>query len=456
MGLGAAMAIGPGVGATSTLAKVAPIPFVIGHVVGHAFKAQSPPTSLECLAADALGCYSPAQIQQHYHLGPLYARGLNGAGKTIVIVDSFGSPTIAHDLKTFDAAFGLPDPKLTIIQPAGPVPPFSTTAFNGDMVGWAFETTLDVEWSHAVAPGAKILLVETPVDETEGIQGFPEIVTAENYVINHHLGDVISQSFGATEATFPNAQSIVDLRSAYISAWLHNVTVLASSGDFGATDQYADGSCCYPRDVVAWPSTDPLVTSLGGTEVIPDTYGRPERLSDDVVWNDVIFSPPLTDGASGGGLSAVFPRPDFQGSVAATVGGSRGVPDISMSASISGAVLVYLSFVAPGYYQIAGTSEASPLFAGIVAIADQAAGHDLGFLNGRLYALGGQENNGMVSVTSGNNSYTFDDAHHGGARTTVTGFSAGEGYNLATGWGTIDATKFVPVLARTLDEGGGL
>ena len=86
------------------------------------------------------------------------------------------------------------------------------------MVGWAQETTLDVEWAHVIVPAAKILLVETPISETEGVQGFPEIVKAENYVIDHHLAGVISQSFGATEETFPSPQSIRDLRSAFKNA----------------------------------------------------------------------------------------------------------------------------------------------------------------------------------------------------------------------------------------------
>jgi subtilase family serine protease len=422
---------------------VKPVPAITGHILNHVFKAQ--PTSGDCLALTGVACYSPSQIEQHYDLGPLYARALDGSGSTIVIVDAFGSPTIASDLKAFDAAFGLPDPKLSIIQPAGPVPAFSPTAFNGDEVSWAFETSLDVEWSHAIAPGANIVLVETPVDETEGVQGFPEIVTAENYVIDHHLGDVISQSFGATEQTFPGVQSLLNLRSAYRNAQKHRVTVLASAGDFGATDLYADGSCCYPHAVSAWPATDPLVTSLGGTEVAPNPDGSPQPLANDVVWNDA-SSPPLTDGATGGGLSSVFARPTFQASVAGRVGAARGVPDISMSASISGAVLIYASFASPGYYQVAGTSEASPLFAGIVAIADQVAHHRLGFINDRLYDLGQTTNTGIVDVTSGNNDFTFADAHNGGTLTTVSGFVAQPGFDLASGWGSIDAAQFIPAL----------
>jgi subtilase family serine protease len=136
----------------------------------------------------------------------LHASGVDGRGETIVIVDSHGSPTIANDLQTFDKTFGLPNPpSLTIRQDAGPVPAFDPG--NPDDINWGVETTLDVEWSHVFAPGANILLEETPVSETEGVHGFPQIVEAENYVIDHHLGEVISQSFGATEQTFPNARA---------------------------------------------------------------------------------------------------------------------------------------------------------------------------------------------------------------------------------------------------------
>ncbi|MBV8444536.1 MAG: S53 family peptidase, partial [Candidatus Dormibacteraeota bacterium] len=334
-------------GGAPALATVKPIPAVTGHVMVNDRSRQAP-TSAECLAQFDIACYSPQQIEDHYHLPTLYKQGLTGKGKTIIIVDSFGSPTIASDLQTFDAEFGLPNPALSIIQPAGAVPPFDPT--NSDMVGWAEETTLDVEWSHSIAPGANILLVETPVSETEGVVGFPQIVEAENYVINHHLGDVISQSFGATEETFPSADSLFDLRSAYKNAHAHNVTVLAASGDNGVTDNYDDLSCCYPYPVTSWPDSDTLVTAVGGTEVVPESSGNPEGVSHDVVWHDlnknIGGSPtdPTTCCAGGGGLSVVFSRPDYQNSVAGRVGKSRGVPDISMSASVKGAVLVYSSF----------------------------------------------------------------------------------------------------------------
>jgi subtilase family serine protease len=397
-----------------------------------------PPTTSECLTLFAIHCYSPTQFEKAYDLTPLHAHGIDGRGETIAIVDSFGSPTIANDLHVFDQTFGLPDPpSLKIIAPVGAIPPFDAT--NSDMVGWAQETTLDVEWSHVFAPGANILLVETPVSETEGVQGFPEIVTAENYVINHNMADVISQSFGATENTFPSKASLLGLRSAFFNAYFHHVTVLGASGDTGSTDYQLNLSDLYTFRVNSWPSSDPLVTSIGGTQLTLDDAGN--RLAPDVVWNDGY-------GAGGGGLSAVFYRPNFQNSVRHVVGGRRGTPDISMSAAVDGAVVFYYTFVPghEGYHLVGGTSEATPEFAGIVAMADQLAHHRLGLLNDSLYQLSRFHFSGVVDITQGNNGigpFTNSD----GITYTVPGFNAGPGYDLASGVGTVDAARFVPALA---------
>jgi len=443
----------PGVAMVAQSAGPVPIPGVTGNLVGH-FTGAQVPTTADCIASFNIPCFSGVQLERHYGLPQLYANGLNGKGKTIVIVDSYGSPTIQSDLQTFDSELGLPNPSLSIIQPVGAIPPFDPN--NSTMVGWAEETTLDVEMSHAMAPGARILLVETPVAETEGVTGFPQIVAAENYVIDHRLGDVISQSFGATEETFPTAQSLLNLRSAYKNAAKHNVTVLASSGDDGATNAFLDGDCCYARPVNSWPSSDPLVTSLGGTQVHANHKGTgAASVQHDTVWNDSNAllngdpTDPTTCCAGGGGKSEIFSRPAYQNSVADVVGAHRGTPDVSMSAAVDGAALVYISFdpLGPGWYLFGGTSEASPLFSGIVAIADQAAGHDLGLLNSRLYALQGQPDSGLIDVTQGNNSYVFYNQHNGNKLTTVHGFSAGPGYDLASGLGTIWAPNLVASLA---------
>jgi subtilase family serine protease len=170
------------------------VPALAGHQL--ALSLDVPPDTQYCLTHVHLSCYQPAQMKAAYNLQPLFDRGIDGRGRTIVIVDPFGSPTIKQDLEHFDKTFGIPDPpSLTILQPAGRVPAYPEDPFGpADRSGWAAETTLDVEWSHVFAPGAAIVLVETPTSETEGLQGFPEIVRAENYVVEHDVGDVISQT----------------------------------------------------------------------------------------------------------------------------------------------------------------------------------------------------------------------------------------------------------------------
>jgi subtilase family serine protease len=289
-----------------------------------------------------------------------------------------------------------------------------------------------VEYAHAIAPKANILLVETPVAETEGVTGFPQIVRAEEYVIDHHLGGVISQSFSATEETFTPTQSLLDLRGAYIDAYRHHVTVLGSTGDNGATNSESDGSSLYTYPVIAWPASDPLVTAVGGSELSLDASGN--RTSPDVGWN-----------GSGGGVSSIFNRPEYQNGLASTAGTKRGVPDISMSGSCNTPVITYLSFIGPGSWGLTcGTSESAPLFAGIVALSDQVAHHWLGLINPALYRLSSRHAPGIVDVTSGNNSQTFPQD---GQTYTVQGYSAGPGYDLVTGVGTVYAPDFVPELA---------
>jgi subtilase family serine protease len=442
----------PAVRASDPLAAVEVRPGVI-----HAGRAEganaAPPGTAACVRDYKVACFDPAQVRLAYHLGPLYAKGVTGKGVTIVIVDSYGSPTITSDLKVFDRAYHLPaPPSLRIIQPAGKVPAYDPAS--SDMVGWAGETTLDVEWAHVIAPGASLLLVETPVSETEGVHGFPQIVAAEQYVLKHHLGAVISQSFGATEATFPSRSAVQALRGAYQRAYADHVTVLAASGDSGAADVGLDETTYYSFPVTSWPDSDPLVTGVGGTQLHFDAQASPAAPT---VWNDTYNTAAneLTEGdpgpnplASGGGLSMFFTRPSYQDSVASVVSGKRGVPDVSMSASCSGSVTTYGSFggAPAGWSPTCGTSEATPLFAGIVALADQLAGHPLGLINPALYQLAAQHAPGIVPVTRGDNTVSFTQ---GGRRQTVTGYTARAGYDLATGVGTIDAQYFVPELARS-------
>jgi subtilase family serine protease len=420
------------------------------HHIGAA--SAQPLTTAQCEQDYQVACYGARQIEQAYNTPTLYSHGITGRGQTIVIVDSFGSPTMLADLKVFDKTYGLPDPpSFQEITPAGALPPYTAT---DDQVGWAGETTLDVEYSHAIAPEANILLVATPVSEDEGTSGFPEIVTAEKYVIDHHLGGVISQSFGATEETFPTTQSLLALRGAYTDAYAKGVTVLAATGDSGATDVMNDQTTYYTSPVTSWPPSDPLVTAVGGTQLHLNTVGN--HTQPDNVWNDTYNVPaeefiygdpgpiPL---AGGGGESAIFARPSYQNSVRSVVGSQRGVPDISMSGACNGAVNTYQSFGGEpaGWYQACGTSEATPLFAGIVSLADQVAGHPLGLINPALYTLSADRAPGLVDITRGNTTVSFSQDNR---NFTVVGGSARPGYDIASGVGTVDAALFVPELAR--------
>lgn len=434
----------------SAVAARNPAPsIVIRPGIVYADGAASGPTSTAfCEKKYHIACYEPFQLQRAYNEGPLFDKGIDGQGQTIIIVDAFGSPTVAHDLGVFDKTFGLPaPPSLTVIQPAGAIPP-------GNHAGWAGETELDVEYSHVMAPDASILLVETPVNEDEGKTGFPEIITAEKYVIDHHLGGVISQSFSATEQSFASAQQLLSLRGAYIDAAKNHITVLAASGDSGAADVGYDGRTYYTFPVTSWPDSDPLVTGVGGTQLHLNASGA--HTSPDTVWNDTYnkATNEFIEGdagpnplSGGGGASVIFARPSYQDGVKQVVNQQRGVPDISMSGACDGGVDMYQSFPgqAPGWYVTCGTSEATPLFAGIVALVDQMAGHPVGLINPALYSLAASGASGIVDVTSGNNTVTFTQ---NGKAVTVKGFDARPDYDLASGVGTVNAANFVPQLAR--------
>jgi subtilase family serine protease len=421
--------------------------------------AATPPATSLCEQRYHIACYRPAQIQQAYNLPRLYRQGVTGRGQTIIIVDSFGSPTVARDLASFDRGAHLPaPPSLKVIQPAGRVPAYQPTA---NREGWAGETDLDVEYAHAIAPGARILLVETPTSENEGTTGFPQIVAAEKYVISHHLGGVISQSFSATEQTFPSKQSLLSLRGAYIDAARQGVTVLAASGDSGAADARFNEVTYFLHPVTSWPDSDPLVTGVGGVQLHLNAAG--DNLERPTAWNDSYNAATnqFVDGdngpnplAGGGGRSVIFARPSYQDGVRNVVGGARGVPDISMSAACNGAADMYQSFAGQpaGWYPTCGTSEATPEFAGIVALADQVARHPLGPINPYLYQLSARHAPGIVDVVTGDSTVTF---RQGGRLYTVSGYRARPGYDLASGVGTVNAPEFVRELAQLADRRPG-
>jgi subtilase family serine protease len=258
----------------------------------------------------------------------------------------------------------------------------------------------------------------------------------------HNLGDVISMSFGAGEPSFRHRSTILGLRSAFVAATQRGLGLVSATGDAGATQPFHSETDWFPFRTVSWPSTDPLVLAAGGTTVTLGSSGK--RLAADAAWHERF-------GGTGGGRSTVFARPAYEDPFAPIVGDHRGVPDLSMSASSSAGEDVYASYLGdglPGWMDLGGTSIATAEFAGVIADADQLAGHPIADLPAKVYALSATAaSNGIVDVTKGNNSFgPLRDRH--GKRVHVRGFAAAPGYDLASGLGTIDAAAFVPALAH--------
>jgi subtilase family serine protease len=387
-----------------------------------------------------LRCCGPDQIRAAYSIAPLIAQGQDGRGRTIVVIDAFSPPAVAQDLAGFDAVWGLPDPSLTIVAPQGATPWDATDA---NQVGWAGETALDVEWAHAVAPGARIVLVQSRSDE-DG-----DLLAATKWAVDHGAGDVITQSFGEDERCVDPALDRAE-HQVFERATDRGITLLASSGDSGSAQPSCDLSS-YSL-AASSPAVDPDVTAVGGTALNADlTTGAYQG---ETVWNDLAEFGPY-GGASGGGYSTLVRKPEYQ---SRTVKGRyRAVPDISYNAAVDGGVLTYITDEDAGgpgnggFYLTGGTSAGSPQWAGIVAIADQVAHRRIGALNEHLYELGRSRHAGRYfhDVTVGENSFVYDD----GTATLVTipGYTASKGWDATTGWGTPIASALVPWLAAHAD-----
>lgn len=446
----------------------------------------TPPTEAQCQSVGRR-CFTPQAIQSAYDVGPLYAAGLNGRGMTIAIVDAYGSDTITHDLHVFDQAFGLqPMCGEEGVSCTSGMPTFRRLALQGspatkaqpgkgthleDKSAWALEVSLDVEMAHAMAPQANILLVTTPTAETLGVQGFPTMMDAEQYVVDHGLAQVISQSFASTEEAFGSFQAIQPLRHAYITAAAAGVTVLGSSGDSGTANgtktPTAKGGTLIPYPTVNWPASDPLVTGVGGTYLCTDPTAS-TNASRTVDSADPPRACQVNSGApevgwivSGGGFSHVFSRPSYQDSLPAgstAIGAMRGVPDVALQASALSGALVYITLppdglgglncsgtpCSTGWYDIGGTSLSCPQWAGLVAIADQINGGGLGLINPGLYRIGANPAryaSDFFDVTLGNNTEPGSG---------VPGYPATVGWDPVTGLGTPNAANLVPDLVAAV------
>jgi len=420
-------------------------------------------------------CYDPYQMRNAYGIAPLIAAGSTGKGKTILILDAFQSPHIVQALNFYDSFYGLPglnglgnasDPNLgTFTQ----IAPQGLTAFvpgDPNMTGWAEEITLDVLWAHAIAPGANIVL-DLATDNSDAA-----LQSALQYAVDHNMANVISQSFGEAETCLDTATKNA-WHSTYAAATMKGMTVFASSADQGAALPSCDGNSWIKA--VSSPASDPLVTGVGGTELNAAGYCLPVlgcnpatnptfgTYLSEIAWNEGLpfgdFGSIFGFGtiASGGGFSTVWSEPSYQQGI--LHGKQRGVPDVSYNAAVLHGVLTYLDIpgFGTGFFRFGGTSAGSPQWAAITAIADQVAGHNLGFINAALYKTGQNASTyaaGFHDITSGTNSaLEFDSANN---PITITGFDAVTGWDAVTGLGSPIVNQLIPSLIANDSPGQGI
>ncbi len=331
--------------------------------------------------------YQPSDIQTAYNLNPLYQQGLNGAGTTIAIVDAYGSTTIANDAAAFSAIMGLPPINLTIIGT-----PTESNFSTDSNAGWASETTLDVEWAHAIAPGAKIVLVVTPTNSFDDLfagiitaASTPGVVTISNSWSGFDIGIAGDSEY------YKAADNIFKM----IGAAGQGLNF--STGDYGDNASQLGG--VYTS--VGWPGSSPYVTAIGGVSVALDSHKHVAwqtswgtnltEIADTVALGSPPLDVPNNEGfifGGTGGYSDVYPKPAWQ--QWSVPGNRRGVPDISWVADPYTGVEIIFSADAAGDLAIGvigGTSASCPMFSGLWAIATQRAHHRLGQAAPRLYRL---------------------------------------------------------------------
>ncbi|HUO10536.1 MAG TPA: S53 family peptidase [Phycisphaerae bacterium] len=359
---------------------------------------------------------SPATLRQAYGLNQISFGTIagDGSGQTIAIVDAYADPAIVADLHTFDHQFGLPDTTLIQInQRGGAALPGTDPMGAGN--SWAVETSLDVEWAHAAAPGAKIVLVSADSDTDV------DLSAAVNTARNYPGVSVVSISWGSTETS-----SDLSRNSMYTTPAGHaGVTFVVASGDNGA---YDSGSNVRNVD---YPAASPNVLAVGGTNLTVDAAGN--YLSESG-WGDGAHS--ALDGGSGGGVSAYQVQPSWQHGIVTQSSTKRALPDVAIDGDPATGVAVVDSFDMPmnPWMKIGGTSLGAPLWSGIVAIANQGRA-----IAGKAVFNGTQTLNAIYAAPA-------SDYHD--ITTGSNGYSAGPGFDLVTGRGTPIANQLVPYLAN--------
>ncbi len=403
-------------------------------------------------------CYFPSALQQAYHF-PAGRDAPTGAGQTIVIVTAYGAPDIQYDLQSFDAFTGTADAQSFVIAKQQATVPGA--GGSGQSFFWQIETSLDVEYAHAMAPGARIVLAVAKTDDSQNI------AQVMREVLPKYPGAIVSQSFGADE-TGPASDPTLSATFSpmFLGVLRSGGTVLAASGDLGASNGTELESLMFPElgitpsPMAAYPASDPLVLSVGGTQGNPlatdsGAYGSEQA------WNEIFLGQPA---AGGGAPSAIFDAPPWQRSLKTK---DRLEPDVSYNAAANGGVFVVLSCppdpfggvdeahcnpADPHFNAVGGTSAGTPQWAAIIALANELRARQmrgpLGLVSPVLYDLANNPRSysrDFHDITSGNNAL---DLSAFGLPPSQFGFAAQPGYDLATGLGTPDVWNLISDLSR--------
>lgn len=389
----------------------------------------SPLTPSQCRMRFGFPCYDGSRLREIYGL----TQHDEGRGAVIGLIMPYHNPVAAHDLRVYARQAGLGAPNLHITEIGHPV---TASPANVAQAAAEMEETLDLDMLYAMAPKARINLYETQADFSLSPLGFSYYANVLKWVAAQRPRvDVVSLSMGWAEGNYAEAAGSVPAgdaamrqQAAMLNASIRaGVTLTVATGDTGSAGINLAGTGLYPQPTVYFPASDPVVVGASGTEVSASDAGH--RISPDVVWSNQ-----GDNGATGGGLSSVFPRPSWQNPYSGVTGNHRGVGDVSMDGATGSPIWIYsseydlFSNEAPGWMFVAGTSASAPMFTGVVADAAAIAGHRLGDIHPALYRLAQHPvASGIERVTSGCNT------DYG-----VAGFCAGPGpYSLPDGVGTV-------------------
>ena len=392
-----------------------------------------------------ISCYAPALFRVEYGIQPLLDKGIDGRGETVTVLavaPAPGAPAnnatvapppgvtpasdIRQDLAAFDGMFRLPTARIQVV---------TTLAGAGSPWQAADEEVQDTEIVHTVAPAAALRVVLLPSNVPDSAaNATADMIAGLRLAVSGT--DVALTSFSLGEHYFTKAQ-VTQMHSILLGAAAHHVTVIAGSGDNGGFSEADFGGTAVKE--VSLPASDPLVLAAGGTTLNGNLSAG--FYIGETAWNGQAGFV-LSSGASGGGFSHLYARPAYQDGVHG-ISTARAVPDVAGEADQSGGwAFVFTGSGKRWIMPASGTSASASLWGGLMALADQYAHHDLGFVNPAIYriARSSSYHQAFHDITTGSNIVNTPPVGMGG-------YQAGPGWDPATGWGSPDAQVLVPLLA---------